>query len=124
MPALTFTIYDFFNIVKAVKLSFTALFEKYLGSMQTHEKSKSLDPKIKVAHTLGGMLQGRKAGTSPFVCTHRSHITLHSTQASAYEADIGSFLHVCCSVDCLQEQCTSCDAILKIEVCLSLLHDT
>ena len=46
----------------------------------------------------------RDAGTSTFVCFHRTLWCRDSRQAGTHEADIGSFL--CCSGDSLQEQCT------------------
>lgn len=62
--------------------------------------------KFKVCmHALGKMLRGRKAGTSPFVCTYRAHVA-GTGRAGVHKVHAASFL--CSSEDSLQEECTLC----------------
>ena len=69
-------------------------------------------------HALGKMLRGRKAGTSPFVCTYRAHVA-GTGRAGVHKVHAASFL--CSSEDSLQEECTLC-GIKKFEVILTLCH--
>ena len=72
---------------------------------------------LRSAHTIGDMLRGREAGTSPFVCTHRTHVAVRKL---VHTKPILFHFYVVAGTAC---RGSADDATLKIEVILYLLHD-